>query len=141
VNPADLHAALVTRLKALQPTNPNLAVFDGDITTTPPAANDGRVWPYAVVWGTPGYTPDEARSITADAAGELAWACPVTVAAGDPLWCLRAAHLIRTHLDGWRIDPDHVLVEQPGTPPLTRDADVQPPRWFVAFTFRTGPTL
>jgi len=137
VNPETLYAAVVARLKAQVPT---VDVHEAQVPDAPTADGSGRVLPYAVVWGSAGWTADQARSITLDADGALTWPCPITVAAGDPIWCLRAAHAVRTALDGFRIDGD-VLYEQAGTPPMTRDADPTPPRWYVPFTFRIGPTL
>lgn len=135
--PADLQAAVKAQLEAAVPT---IDVHEGQVPDNPAADGSGKVLPYAVIWGSAGWVPAEARSVTADADGALTWPCPITVAAGDPIWCLRAAHAVRTALDGFRIDGD-VLYEQPGTPPMTRDKDPVPPRWYVPFTFRIGPTL
>lgn len=138
MNPAALHAAVIARLKAAGIAD--FEVYDSDVPSAPPAADDGRVYPYAVVWGSAGWTPDEARSITVDAAGALTWPEPVTVAAGSPTWCLDAARAVREALDGYRIGDD-LLYEQPGTPNMQRDPDAKPPRWYVPLTFRIGPTV
>lgn len=138
MNPADLQAAVIARLQAQVPT---VVVHDALVPDDPAADGSGRVLPYAVAWGTAGWTPDQARTLDGDAHGALTWPCPVTVAAGDPTWCLRAAHAVRGALDGFHIDGAGFLREQPGTPPMTRDRDVTPVRWYVAFTFRIGPDL
>lgn len=134
-NPADLHTALLERLRTLT----TLRVFDGDVPTSPPAEPaTGRVYPYAVAWGSPGYTPEEARGLDADADGGLAWPVQVTVAAGDLTWCLHAVHLVRTALDGHVLAPGAgVLVEDEGTPGVQPDRDTTPLRWFVPLTFRS----
>lgn len=136
MNPADLFAAVVARLQAAAPT---VTVFEADVPTSPPADGNGRVYPYAVVWGAPGWIPDAARTIDGDAHGALDWPCPVTVAAGDPAWCLAAYQLVRQALDGFHITGAGPLREQTGTPPMTRDRDTTPARWYVPAIFRIGP--
>ncbi|MCV2395924.1 hypothetical protein OEB99_16535 [Actinotalea sp. M2MS4P-6] len=138
MNPADLHAAVVARLTTEIAT---ISVHDADVPGSPPADAKGRVLPYAVVWGSAGWAPEEARTVDGDAHGALSWPCPVTVAAGDPTWCLRAAAAVRAALDGYLITGAGILREQPGTPSMDRDPNVTPTRWFVPFTFRIGPYL
>ncbi len=137
MNPADLHAAVIARLRA---TVPALTVYDANVPSAPPADAAGRVKPYAVVWGTAGWTPEEARTLDGDAHGALTWPEPVTVAAGDPSWCLAAAHAVRGALDGYPLADAGILRELEGTPAMRRDPDTTEPRWFVPFTFRVGPT-
>ncbi len=133
-NPADLHAALLDRLAAI----PNVTVYDADVPEAPPAdPDDGRVYPYAVAWGSGGFTPDQARALDGDAYGGLDWTARVTVAAGDPGWCLQAVHRVRAVLDGHVLTATAgPLIEEPGDPGLLRDPDTTPVRWYVPLVFR-----
>lgn len=139
MNPAALHAAVIARLQAAGIAD--FEVYDADVPSAPPADGAGRAYPYAVAWGAPGWTPNEARTLDGDAHGALQWPEPVTVAAGSPGWCLAAAQAVRDALDGFHIDGAGFLREQPGTPNMQRDPDTTPPRWYVPMTFRIGPEL
>lgn len=129
-----LHAAVVAHLKATLTT---VTVHDGQVPDSPAADGEGRVYPYAVLWGAPGWVPVDARSLDGTAGGALTWPCPVTVAAGAPAWALQAVTLVRAALDGYRT-PGGQLREEPGSPPLRVDDTTTPRRWYVPLAFRLG---
>lgn len=131
VTAAELHAVTLALLAAI----PTVTGYDADVPSTPPAeTTTGRVYPYAVLWPSPGGEGPEPS--VADLAG-LDWTCQVTVAAGDVGWCLQAVGLVRTALDRAVLAPGVVLRDE--TSPLQkvrRDPDVSPPRWYVPLEFR-----
>jgi hypothetical protein len=129
--PADLHAAVLTILDAL----PTVTAFDGDVPPNPPADASGRVYPYAVLWPSPGGDPTDADLVTG---GALAWEGTVTVAAGDVGWCLAAIDVVRGALrDRWVLDTASPLRDvTPASRTVTRDPDVRPPRWYVPLLYR-----
>lgn len=129
--PDVLHAAMLARLQTMA----HVTVYDADVPSKPPADSQGRVYPYAVLWPSPGGAPSEGS--VAGPAG-LEWVAQVTVAAGTPTWCLQAASKVRAVLAGHvLVAGDGPLVEDtPPTMPLTRDEDVTPPRWYVPLLWR-----
>lgn len=129
--PEDLAAALEALLEAL----PTVEAYTGGVPDKPPAeATTGRVYPYAVLWAGAGGSPFEAAVA---GPGGLDWEAQVTVAAGDPTWCLQAITAVRAAVTG------QVLV--PGAGPLVdltpksltvqRDEDPTPVRWFLPLIF------
>lgn len=135
--PADLHAALLTRLDAL----PSVTAYDGQVPSAPPADEDGRVYPYVVLWPSAGTTAEEARRLSGDAHGAIDWPVALTVAAGTPTWCLQAVALVRAAVEGWtppgaagplREEPTGAAAAGAG-----RDEDTTPVRFFVPLAFRT----
>lgn len=136
-DPAVLHDALVEHLRTLT----SVSVFDGTVPDALPADAAGRVYPYVVAWGAPGWVAEELRRLDGDAHGALEWRAPLTVAAGTTTWCLRAVHLIRTALEGHHLTPGAgPLREVEGTPPVGTDRDASPPRLYVPLTFRCQTT-
>lgn len=133
-SPAVLHAALVAVLDAL----PTVGAYNGQVPPSPPADDlTGQVYPYVVVWGTAGWTPDDARTLSGGADGALDWPSRVTVAAGDLGWCLEAAHLVRQALEGRElIEGAGPLREDPIDLGVQKDEDATPPRWYVPLIFR-----
>lgn len=129
--PAELHAAVRTILEAL----PTVQAFDGDVPAAPPADEAGRVYPYAVLWPAPG--GDRFEPALSGPRGGLVWVAQVTVAAGDPTWCLQATGTVRAALDGvWLDDTASPLTDDtPSSRTIARDPDVKPPRWFVPLRF------
>lgn len=134
-NPAELHAGVVAHLRTLG----NLSVYDGEVPDAPPAdPGTGHVYPYVVVWPSAGWTPAEARTVDGDGHGALEWPVQVTVAAGEPGWCLEAVHAVRAALDG--LEPAvgaGPLREEPGGPTVRPDRDATPVRFFVPLLFRS----
>lgn len=130
-SPVDLHAVVLAALEAI----PHVAAHDGRVPKDLPADSDGRVFPYAVLWGSPGHTPVEARNLEGDADGALEWPVQVTVAAGDITWCLAACAEVRAALDGLRFHGG-VLHEEPG-PGVRSDDDATPPRFYAPLLFRS----
>jgi hypothetical protein len=122
----DLHAAVWALLDAL----PTVTAYDADVPTAPPADSRGRVYPYTVLWPSPGGSPFE--SSLAGPQG-LDWMCQVTVAAGDPTWCLQAVEVVRAALVGAQLAPTAgpLVDETPRSRTIMRDPDVTPLRWFV----------
>lgn len=134
--PADLHAAVLAALDAL----PTVAAYDGavPVALTHPAHADstGRVYPYAVVWPSPGGEHDE-RGLCGPLTG-MRWTVQVTVAAGTPTWCLQAVTVVRAALVGLQLVDATVsplVDETPRSRLVTRDDDTTPPRWFVPLQF------
>jgi hypothetical protein len=131
--PAALHATTATQLRTID----SVTVFEGQVPSAPPAdAGTGRVYPYVVLWGAPGFTPEEARNLEGDADGGLEWPVQVTVAAGDLTWCLGAVGLVRAALDGFRV-PGGRLAEELGGPGVQVDEDTRPVRFYVPLFFRS----
>lgn len=130
-SPEVLHRAVLDRLAGLSVT-----VYDSQVDDRPPADGDGRVYPYAVLWPHPGWTPGTGRDLEHDAAGSLVWDARITVASGNPLWTLRAVPLIRARLDNWPILRGNRLAELEGVTDVIPDRDTSPPRWYVPLTFR-----
>lgn len=130
-NPATLHEAVLAALR----TVPNLEVHDGAVPARPAADASGRVWPYLVVWGAAGHSDPAARTLDHTTGGALAVVVRVTAAGGTPTRALHAAHAARGVLDGLILTTGaSPLTEQPG-PPLTRDDDTVPPRWYAPLSF------
>lgn len=135
MTPADLHAATLARLRGLT----TVTVHDSRVPDRPAAGSDGRVYPYAVLWPTPGTVPDAARDLEHNPQGGLTWDARVTVASGDPTWTLQALQLVRARLEGWRPTPWSLLAEVPtGGVTVLEDRDTTPHRWYVPLTFRTS---
>lgn len=141
-SPADLHTALVSRLRSALAGR--VTVYDGDVpglkpdgtpNDPPQADGQGRVFPYCVVWSSPGAAPAEAA--VHDVSTGLDWAEQVTVAAGDPGWCLQAVPLVRAAAVGAVLVPDAgpLIDETPRSRGVLRDPDAGPPRWFVPLQF------
>lgn len=133
-DPAALHTALMARLDALT----NIEAYNAQVPANPPAeAGTGRVYPYVVAWPSAGHADPDARTVDDSTHGALGWPVQVTVAAGDPGWCLAAAQKVRTHLEGHTLTTGAgPLREETVAPPVQRDDDVNPPRWFVPLLFR-----
>ena len=127
--PEALHTALVTRLRGVLAGR--VTVYDGDVPAAPPADGSGRVYPYCVVWPSPGGTPSE--TAVHDTSGALDWYAQITVAAGDPTWCMQAVTVVRgATFTGPLVEGDGPLVDEtPRSVTVTRDPDVTPRRWFV----------
>lgn len=137
--PADLHGLVLDRLAGIT----SLRVYDSTVGVLPdgsrerlPADGDGRVYPYAVLWPTPDWTPGVGRDLEHDAQGALTWDARVTVASGDPHWTLQAVPLVRSRLDNWPVRAGNRLGELEGAVDVALDRDTSPPRWFVPLTFR-----
>lgn len=132
--PEDLHKALEARLRTI----PSISVYVGEVNPKPPAEpGSARVYPYAVVWPSGGFTPPEGRSIAGRAGEALEWPCQVTVAAGDVDWCLQAVRLVRDVLEGHVLVPGAgALQEEPTGAMIAPDRDVSPVRFFVPLMFR-----
>lgn len=127
---ADLHAATLAVLE-----DTTVTVYDGAVPHHPPADATGRVFPYAVLWPSPGATPGDGP-LGCTSPG-IDWLAQVTVAAGDPTWCLKAADVVRTALRGRQLarDVSPLTDETPRSRVLSRDDDTTPPRWFVPLHF------
>lgn len=131
-----LHDAALALLRAL----PGITIYDSEVDDKPPAFKDGRVKPYAVLWGNPGSFPDaEAAALCDVDSGELAWSCRVTVASGHPRWTLEAAGDVRRQLSKVRLLPTSGLLRAPEgyEPTIQKDPDVKPVRWFTPLIFYT----
>ena len=128
---AQLHAAVWAALDAL----PTVTAYDGDVPTKPPADASGRVYPYAVLWPSPGATPGDGP-LGCISPG-VDWLEQVTVAAGTPTWCLQAVDVVRAALVGLQLAPDvsPLVDETPRSRLLSRDDDTTPPRWYVPLQF------
>lgn len=127
---AELHAAVWAALDALT----TVTAYDGDVPTKPPADTSGRVYPYAVLWPSPGGSP--AESAAAGNTG-LDWTCQVTVAAGTTAWLLKAVDVVRAAVVGLVVsDGDGPITDEtPRSMTVQRDEDVTPPRMFVPLLF------
>lgn len=135
-DPADLHAAVLARLRAIT----SLSVHDADVPKNLPAEpNTGRVYPYLVLWPTAGHTPDDARTLGGVDGTELTWPFQVTAAGGTVTWALQAAALARGQLEDWFPPfPGAGQVHEDQTAPfIGKDEDVTPARFFVPLLFRT----
>lgn len=131
----ELHQAALTLLRTTSVTT-----YDGQVPDDVPINAAGQVKPYAVLWPSPGSFPSyEASPLSEQDAGELAWTCRVTVAAGDPWWVLDAAAGIRSLLSRARLVPRAGLLKEPEgyMPQVQKDPDSKPVRWFVPLVFDT----
>lgn len=131
----DLHRATLVLLQAT-----NVTVYSGAVPDGPPSDSSGKVYPYAVLWGSPGSHPDwEASSLCDEDDGALAWEARVTVAAGEPTWALEAAINVRQALSRARPLPRSGLLREPegSAPQVQKDPDAKPVRWFVPLVFVT----
>jgi hypothetical protein len=133
--PTELHDALLILLRTIG----TVTVFDGDVPDKPTADTSGRVYPYVVVWATPGYYPsDDADTVCAQPGGELTWPVQLTVAAGTPAWCLEAAGTVRAKIAGALLVPAAgPLREDNSAVPVVKDTGTAPPRWYVPLLYRT----
>lgn len=131
--PAALHAALKARLDALATVD----AYAGTVPTNPPADAHGRVAPYAVIWASGGHVDPDGRALDGAADGALTWPVQITVAAGDPDWCLGAVGVVRAWLDGHELVAGAgPLREEPTALQMQRDDKHSPPRWYVPLLFR-----
>lgn len=120
----------------------NLNVFDAEVPETPPLDPDGRVHPYAVMWGDIGTRVNS--SLALDSA-DMDWPFQVTCVGGDINRCLWAVDKVCAAL----VDVSPVVAgrsvwpirqEAAGPDKPIRDDKVQPPRWYVPLLFRTYST-
>lgn len=127
----DLHRAVLALLAGL----PTVTAFDANVPDAPPADRvTGAVYPYAVLWPSPGGRGPEAS--VANTVG-TDWTATVTVAAGDVGWVLAAVAVVRAALDDALIAPGTRLQDEtPAARTIQRDPDVSPPRWFVPLMWR-----
>lgn len=132
---AELHTAALALLRAV----PTIGVYDGKVPDSPPADASGRTYPYVVVWPSAGHYPKaEAGALCATPGDELTWPGQFTVAAGESLWVLQAAALVRKALAGKYLTPlSGPLVEDEVSVPVQVDPVVKPARFFVPMIFRT----
>jgi hypothetical protein len=135
VTAADLHAATLTLLRTIG----TVTIHDGKVPPSPAADPSGRTYPYAVLWPSAGFYPStDADTLCEEPGDELTWPVQVTVAAGDPTWCLQAADLVRKKLNKARLTPRSGLLRQDEVSiPATLDPAVSPARWFIPLLFRT----
>lgn len=128
---AQLHRATLAHLRLLT----TMPTHNGDVPGAPRADGAGRVYPYAVLWPSPGADALE-QSVTRETGTE--WWCSITVAAGDVDWLMDAVDLVRAHVDGFLVAPGATLVDvTPAARTIQRDPDVKPARWYVPLAFRT----
>lgn len=129
----DLTDALAAHLATLP-----IGVYVGDVPDNLPADDSGRVKPYAVIWPTVGWTPDDARSVGGDDSTDpgTEWPIQITVAAGSLTWCGQAADLVRSHLAGHRLTAGAGPLRLGPGPAIQPDDDVHPRRWFVPLSYR-----
>lgn len=129
--------ALTQALEALLTTTA-MTAYIARVPDNPPADTSGRVKPYVVIWPGPGYLPDYARTVGGDDAIDtgLEWTPQLTVAAGDPEWCLKAVDSVRARVNGARLIAGAGPVRIEPGPPMQQDPDVKPHRWFVPLPLR-----
>ena len=138
MTPEQMHAAIKARLETLIPTD-LAAVYSGRVPDDPPALADGRVKPYAVLWGSPGSSNPGAEDLCGEVDGAYLAVPRVTVAAGDPDWCLAATTAARDSLSRWQPAPEAERLRDDGfDPAMLEDEDVNPRRWFTPLQFRTA---
>lgn len=134
-DPITLHQSVLALLRGVMLEG---TVHDGEAPTDPLTDASGRVGPYVVVWPSPGWEDPAAHTLDHTPSGAIAWTVQVTCAGGTPTRCLQAVHATRTALAGQILTTGaSPMVEEPGTPPLTRDDDVRPARWFAPLLFTT----
>lgn len=136
----DLHDAVLARLRAALPA---VTVYDGDVPSTPPRDDAGRVYGYAAVWATgPRRHPD--RPFQRGADDGLTWTTYINAAAGTQAWALATATAVRIALDGYMPDDSAGPLREPdGTPgavTVRLDRDTNPPRYYVPLEFTTATT-
>ena len=130
--PYALHNAALALLQDI----PHVTVYDGEVSDKPPADSNGRVYPYVVLWASPGFRPVDSRSLEAGTTSDLRWRANVTVAAGVAGWVLQAASAVRGALDGQVLVPFSSPLEEDGTAfNVLEDRDVLPHRMFLPMSF------
>ena len=127
-------AQVLARLQTLS----DVSVFFGEVPANVPANSSGRVYPYAVLWGSTGRDNTHGEDLTGDTDGAVVVPVRVTVAAGDPDWCLDAAERVRGLLSRWQPEGAERLRDDHTEPTMLEDKDVTPRRWFVPLEFRTA---
>jgi hypothetical protein len=135
-NPRLLTDAVLVLLRTL----PDVTVYDGEVDPEPPVIDDGtnRILPYAVVYATPGQPRIEELSLVAPT--DLDWTVQVTVAGGYQPDTLQAIHRVRLLLEGRAMTVAGTScgmlaqVNNPG--PITRDDDIQPPRFYSPLAYQ-----
>ncbi|MFZ1361347.1 MAG: hypothetical protein WAS05_00220 [Candidatus Nanopelagicales bacterium] len=115
-----------------------LTIYDGDVDDNPPDDRQGRVYPYAVMWPSPG-TP-ALETITAQA-GEpitLDWDFQITCVGGTRRWCQQSVVLVRSVLTNLNLgDGAGILREQVNKDlPILKDKDVTPIRYFYPLRYK-----
>ena len=119
-------------------TLPGVSVFYGDVPRDLPADPLGKVYPYAVLWGSVGRDNVYGEDLTGGTEGAVVVPVRVTVAAGDPEWCLASAEQVRALLSRWQPTGAERLRDDHTEPTMLEDKDVTPRRWFVPLEFRTA---
>ncbi len=131
-----LHQAVLDRLRAAAPA---LAVYDSTVPDNLPSDGSGAVYPYVVVWDSPGSFPaSDAESLgsTDDDRDGVLWTCRATVAAGRVDWLRSATRAARGALLGFRISRLASRLSDEGTDPVVaKDPDVTPVRYYVPLVF------
>jgi hypothetical protein len=130
----DLYAAALVRLQAIE----HVTTYEGTVPEQPPADEFGYVYPYLVLFPTPGYYPyDMAASLAASSGPELDWLVQVTCVGGTQARCLQAADAARGALVGQELLPfAGPLVEQQINIYPQVDRAVKPPRIFLPLQLR-----
>ena len=131
---ASVMAQVLARLQTL----PHISVFSGDVPLNVPADSSGNVYPYVVLWGSVGRDNVHGEDLTGGTEGAVVVPVRVTVAAGDPEWCLAAAEQVRALLSRWQPTGAERLRDDHTEPTMLEDKDVTPRRWFVPLEFRTA---
>lgn len=134
----ELHAAVVARLRDQVPA---VTVYDGDVPKNLPADANGRVYPYVVVWDSPGSFPaTEAATLGSVDYAALEWECRATVAAGDLAWLRSAAARVRKALLGYRPGSrlSGTLSDEDTVPVTQKELDTTPARYYVPLLFTLG---
>lgn len=131
---ASVRTQVLERLNTL----PHVSVYPGDVPANLPADMTGNVYPYVVLWGAIGRDDVEGEDMTGGTGGAVSMRVRVTVAAGDPGWCLSAADQVRSLLSRWQPVGAERFRDDHTEPTMLEDKDVTPRRWFVPLEFRTA---
>lgn len=139
MNARELNSQIEARLKTLVPNDLN-AVYRGGVPAELPRDSLDRVYPYAVLWETPGMGDTrDAEDLSGNNDGGSVNESQITIASGDPGWTSPAAVAVKNVLDHWLPEGNVERLRASQTwAPVLLDTEVLPNRWYLVLVFRAA---